>query len=256
MVLRTLARVSACVAVTLLFMGSGLSTIVMAQEPQFTTEFRLEDCRLTARGANPYLILRPGYRLVLEATENGETTRIVITVLRKTETVVLPGLGAVTARVVEERESVDGELVEVSRNLFAICAKTNDVFYFGEAVDIFNPDGTVSHEGSWRAGEPDGDGLAKPGMIMPGTFLLGSRYFQEQADGIAMDRSEHVEMGLEVTTRAGTFAKCVKVVETTLLDPGAETVKVYCPGVGLVMDNGATLVEFGSALGDADTAEP
>jgi len=34
----------------------------------------------------------------------------------------------VDARVVEEREWVDGVLVEVSRNLFAICDKTNDVF--------------------------------------------------------------------------------------------------------------------------------
>jgi hypothetical protein len=162
----------------------------------------------------------------------------------------------VNAWVVEERESVDDELVEVSRNFFAMCAKTNDVFYFGEAVDIFNPDGTVSHEGSWRAGEPDGDGLAKPGMIMPGTFLLGSRYFQEQADGIAMDRAEHVGMGLEITTPAGTFAKCVKVVETTPLEPGAETVKVYCPGVGLVMDNAVTLVEFGSTIGDDSGMNP
>ena len=35
----------------------------------------------------------------------------------------------------------------------------------------------VSHEGAWRAGV---DG-AQPGLIMPGTFLLGSRYFQEIA---------------------------------------------------------------------------
>ena len=34
-------------------------------------------------------------------------------------------------------------------------------------------------------------------MIMPGTFLLGARYFQELADGIALDRAEHMEMGLK-----------------------------------------------------------
>jgi hypothetical protein len=248
--LKTVARACSSLVVTLVvtltFMWSGPSTaIVMAQEPQFTTEFRLEDCKFKTTGANPYLILRPGRRLVLEGVEDGETVRLVITVLRQTETVVLPNLGAVRARVVEERETVGGELVEVSRNLFAICDKTNDVFYFGEAVDIFNPDGTISHEGSWRAGEPDADGLATPGVIMPGTFLLGSRYFQERADGIAMDRAEHVAMGLEVTTRAGRFEKCVRVVETTPLERG-ETVKVYCPGVGLVTDNVVSLVEFGS----------
>src|SRR5437762_12932019 len=202
--MKTLARVFACLALTLAFTWSGLSSgIAMAQAPQFTAEFRLEDCRFKTTGANPYLILRPGYRQVFAGTEDGETVRLVITVLRQTETVSLPGIGVVRARVVEERETVGGELVEVSRNLFAICDKTNDVFYFGEAVDIFNPDGTVSHEGSWRAGEPDASGLAKPGMIMPGTFLLGSRYVQEQADGIAMDRAEHVKTGLEVTAKAG-----------------------------------------------------
>ena len=59
-----------------------------------------------------------------------------------------------------------------------------------------------------------------------------------------MDRAEHVKTGLEVTTKAGTFLKCVQVVETTLLDPRAKSVKVYCPGVGLVDDDGVTLVEF------------
>ena len=52
-------------------------------------------------------------------------------------------------------------------------------------------------------------------------------------------------MGLEVTTPAGTFEKCVRVVETTPLEPG-QTVKIYCPGVGLVTDNVVSLVEFGS----------
>ena len=245
-IMKTLARVFACLALTLIFTWSGLSSgVAMAQAPQFTAEFRLEDCRFKTTGANPYLILRPGYRKVFEGTDGGETVRLVITVLRQTETVSLPGIGVVRARVVEERETVGGELVEVSRNLFAICDKTNDVFYFGEAVDIFNPDGTVTHEGSWRAGEPAGDGAAQPGVIMPGTFLLGSRYFQERAEGVAMDRAEHVAMGLEVTTPAGTFEKCVRVVETTPLEPG-QTVKIYCPGVGLVTDNVVSLVEFGS----------
>ena len=86
--------------------------------------------------------------------------------------------------------------------------------------------------------------------VQPGTFLLGSRYVQEQADGIAMDRAEHVRTGLEVTTKAGTFVECVKVVETTPLEPGARSVKVYCPGVGLVVDNTLRLVEFGDAAAE------
>ncbi len=216
------------------------------EEPQFTTEFRLEDCKFKTRGANTYFILKPGYQLVLEGEEDGETLRVVITVLSRTENISLPDIGTVKTRVVEERETVNGELVEVSRNFFAICEKTNDVFYFGEDVDIYENGEIVSHEGAWRAGGPDNNGLAEPGIIMPGTFLLGARYFQEQADGIALDRAEHVEMGLEIVTEAGTFSNCVRVIETSPLEPGEESEKIYCPGVGLIVDDEVELVEFGS----------
>lgn len=211
---------------------------------KFTKDFRLQDCSFLTEGSNPYFILEPGYQLVFEGEEDGETLRIVITVLDETETINLPEIGAIETRVVEEVETADGEPVETSRNLFAICDKTNDVFYFGEDVDIFEPDGTVSHEGAWRAGEPDEDGLAEPGIIMPGTFLLGSRYYQEIADGIALDRAEHVEMGLEITTEAGEFSECVRVLETTPLEPG-KTEKIYCPEVGLVSDPPVELVDYG-----------
>jgi hypothetical protein len=224
--------------------------IVMAQdeEPHFTTEFRLEDCKFKAKGENPYFILKPGYQLVFEGEEDGKTISLVITVSNKTEKILLPDIGMVKTRVVEERHKEDGELVEFSRNFFAVCKKTNDIFYFGEEVDIFNPDGTVTHEGSWRAGVEG----ALPGIIMPGTFLLGSRYFQEQAPGAAMDRAEHVQMGLKVDTEAGSFDKCVKVLETSPLEPGVESEKVYCPGVGLVIDDVIELVEFGFNIVDDD----
>jgi hypothetical protein len=222
------------------------------EEPEFTSEFRLEDCRFRPRGENPYFILQPGYQLVLEGEEDGETVRVEITVLNKTETIDLPEIGSVTTRVVEEVETTDGELTEISRNFFAICDPTNDVYYFGEEVDIYNEDGTITHEGAWRAGEPDEDGLAEPGIVMPGTFLLGSRYYQELADGIALDRAEHTEMGLEVTVPAGTFTDCVQVIETTPLEPGSESEKVYCPEVGLVMDGEIGLVKYGFINPDDD----
>ena len=242
---RTLAVVSFCVATMVVtFTWLGLSHgIAMAQdeELQFTLMFDLEGCeKFEARGANRYLILTPGYQLVLEGEEEGDAVRLVITVLHQTERIVLPDLGMVKTRVVEEQHSVNGTLVELSRNFFAICDETNDVYYFGEKVDIFLPDGTISHDGSWRAGVAG----AVPGIIMPGTFLLGSRYFQEQAPGVAMDRAEHVEMGLEVDTEAGTFDKCVRVVETTPLEPGAQSEKIYCPGIGLVADGAVELVEL------------
>lgn len=65
---------------------------------------------------------------------------------------------------------------------------------------------------------------------MRGTLLLGSRYFQEIAPGVAMDQGENTAMGLIVTTAAGTFHGCVEVAETTPLEPGDESIKIYWPG--------------------------
>ncbi len=79
---------------------------------------------------------------------------------------------------------------------------------------------------------------------MPGLFLIGSRYHQEMAPDVAMDRAEHVGMGFAVETPAGVFENCVVVLETSLLEPDEETIKIYAPGVGLIVDDGLELVEF------------
>lgn len=244
---RKLALVLSCfVLIMAVFALPSMGAMAQDEEPEFTSDFRLEDCRFKTTGENPYFILEPGYQLVLEGEEDGETLRVEITVLNETETVNVPDVGQVKTRVVEEVETVDGELVEISRNFFALCNPTNDVYYFGEEVDIYEEGEIVSHEGAWRAGEPAEDGeVAQPGLIMPGTFLLGSRYYQEIAPGIAEDRAEHVEMGLEVTVAAGTFEDCVLVLETTPLEPGAKSEKTYCPGVGLVIDDVVEQVEHG-----------
>jgi hypothetical protein len=257
---RVMYRASCFLAIIVTFTLLGLpGGIVMtyAQGPEFTTDFRFEDCNFKERGENPYFILEPGYQLLLEGEDNDEEIRLLITVLPKVENIFVPGLGGVRTRVVEEREWINDVLIEVSRNFYVICEPRNDVAYFGERVficeeglvpngDNFSCDGgEPSHDGEWRAGQPDGDGLAEPGIIMPGSFLLGSRYFQEIADDIALDRAENVKMGLTVNTDAGIFHDCVRVRETTPLEPGHVSIKKYCPRVGLVEDGSAKLADFG-----------
>lgn len=244
---RAAVRTAAVALASILALGafSGLEAAPKPKGGDFTTKFYLQDCQWQSEGANPYFSLQIGYRLVLEEEVDGEIERVQITVLDETEDITVPGLGTVTTRVVEEVETVDDELVEISRNFFAICGGRNDVVYFGEEVDIYNEDGTITHEGAWIAGQPDGSGLAEPGIIMPGTFLLGSRYFQELADGIALDRAEHVAMDFSTTTDAGTFSDCVRIVETSPLEPKSSSTKVYCRGIGLVFDSGVELVSYG-----------
>ncbi|MGH7857505.1 MAG: hypothetical protein ACREQY_09255 [Candidatus Binatia bacterium] len=220
------------------------------EEPEFTSQFRLESCKWSSTGAqNAFFPLTPGRRLVLEGEEesSGEVTLIELrfSVLRQTKAISFVSAKGkkiqLTARVIEERELEDGELVEVSRNWFARCVQTGDIYYFGESVDNYEDGEIVNHDGSWRAGVNG----ALPGIIMPGTYLLGARYFQELAPGVALDRGEHVGMGLTVPTDAGTFRGCVEVLDTNALEPKAKgDRKVYCPGVGLTIDEVIELIEI------------
>jgi hypothetical protein len=202
---------------------------------EFTDEFFIDDCTFTTTGGNPFFILEPGFQLVLEGEEDGEEIAATVTVLDETYMV-----GDIETRIVEERETEGGELVEVSRNYFAHCVETGSVFYFGEHVDDYEDGEIVGHEGEWLAGENG----AEAGIIMPGTILLGARYQQETAPGIAMDRGEIKEMGLTVETEAGTFTDCIRIVDSSPLDPGEEDEKLFCPGVGNVVDEELELVEY------------
>jgi hypothetical protein len=216
---------------------------VAQEEQEFTDDFPVDDCEFSDTGRNAYFSLEPGDRLVLEGDDDGETVVVQITVLKDRRWINFETDEGeplwIRTRVIEEREWLDGELIEVSRNFFARCEETNDVYYFGEDVDIYEDGEIVSHDGAWRAGV---DG-ALPGLIMPGTALLGSRYFQEIAPDVALDRAEHVALGFEMEVPAGTFDDCLEVVETTPLEPGHESTKIYCEGVGLVVDSDAELVE-------------
>jgi len=48
-----------------------------------------------------------------------------------------------------------------------------------------------------------------------------------------------------VETIAGTFKNCLKVLETTHLEPNSKDYKIYAPGVGLINDANAELVKYG-----------
>lgn len=199
----------------------------------WTTDFDLSDCVFESSGANRYFVLEPGYQLELRGVEDGDSVTLVITVLHETQRV-----DGIETRVVEERESVAGELVEVSRNFFAFCQNTGSVFYFGEDVDIYDNGEVGSHEGAWRAGVDS----ARAGLMIPGLPLLGAAYYQEIAPGVAMDRARIVNMSGEIETPPGRLTNCLITEESSDLEPGARETKVYAPGIGLVKDGALLLV--------------
>lgn len=206
----------------------------VGDDGSWTKEFFVEKGELASIGRNTFFILEPGYQIILE----GGGERMVKTVLEETKMV-----DGVETRVLEERETKDGKLVEVSRNYYAISKRTSSVYYFGEDVDIYKDDKVTGHGGSWLAGVKG----AKFGLMMPGTQILKGRYYQEIAPGSAMDRAEIVSVSETVKTSAGEFKNCLKVEETTPLEPGNIGYKYYAPGIGIVQDGKLKLVKYGKA---------
>lgn len=198
---------------------------------EWTSVFAVEPDELASTGRNPYFVLEPGYVLMLE----GGNVQLTVTVLNETKKV-----DGVETRVVEERETKGGQLLEVARNFFAISRRTNDVFYFGEDVDMYKGGKVVNHNGTWLAGVNG----SKFGLIMPGRVLLGARYYQEVAPNVAMDRATIVSVSETVETPAGVFRDCLKVKETTPLEPFITEYKYYAPGIGMVRDGALKLVKI------------
>ncbi len=225
-------RWGACAAGAWLAALAVANPSVQPGDAAWTSRFTIEKGELAHTGRNPWFILEPGYQLVFE----GGKERLEITVLNETKVV-----DGVETRVVEERETKSGQLVEVSRNFFAISTRTNGVYYFGEEVDIYKDGRVVKHEGAWLSGEKD----ARFGLLMPGEALLGSRHYQEIAPGEAMDRAEIVSLTETVQTPAGEFKDCLKVEETTPLEPGDKGYKYYAAGIGLIRDGSLKLVSHG-----------
>ena len=208
---------------------------------EYSTSFRAEDCTFSSTGRNPFFILEPSYQLTLSGGgggggDAGEVAQVTITVLNETREV-----NGTETRVIEERETIGGELAEISKNFFAICEETNSVFYFGEEVDDYENGNIIGHEGAWLAGED----ANKAGIIMPGTILLGARYYQEIAPNVALDRAEIVDMGEIIQTPSGDFPDTLIIRETSPLEPDVAELKYYAAGIGLIQEEDLKLERYG-----------
>jgi hypothetical protein len=214
---------------------TGISAVYSQSDGQYKDSFNLDSCTFASTGKNTYFILEPGYQLTYKGKEDGEEITLIITVLNETKIV-----SGIETRIVEERESSDGELYEVSRNYFAVCKETNDIYYFGEDVDEYEDGKITGHSGTWKA-----EGKNKPGLIMPGNPSAGLKYYQEIAPGIAMDRAEILSVSETIVTPAGKFGNVLKTEETSSLDPKDKSFKFYAPDVGLIRDGDLPLVKYG-----------
>jgi len=234
-----------------IFVSGAISicSVAAAPNPQKDSKiwkdtFDLSACAWSSTGKNDFFILEPGYREVLEGKEGGKIVRLEITVLNETMKI-----GNVETRVVEEREFHNGEVEEVSRNFLAVCGPANDVYYFGETVDIYEDGKVDDHEGEWMAGTAD----AKAGLLMPARPQIGDRFYQEIAPDVAMDRVEVISNSESLKTPAGEFHNCLKIEETNPLEPGSGEYKIYARGIGIIQDGDLLLVKYGYAIPKNET---
>lgn len=200
-----------------------------AKEAGWREEFDVEKEDLKPTGKNPWLSIEPGR---VQKMKSGIDS-LTVTILPETKTI-----DGVPCGILEERETKDGKLVEISRNYFATDAETNDVYYFGEDVDNYKDGKVISHESGWLAGQNG----AKFGLMIPGKPKAGDKFYQEMAPKVAMDRVEIVSTDMTVKTAAGTFQHCLHLKETTPLEADVSH-KYYAPGIGMIKDDEFELAE-------------
>ena len=227
------------------------------------SDLKLETMRIGSRGIpkgahfvpssqHPYFPLVPGSTTRIEGIEDFLETIVETEVLDEVKQIELVQDGdplLINARVVEEREFVNGDLFERGRNYYAQCLETGDVYILGEDVEIFLENGDVVVQGdTWLAGK---DG-AEAGIIMPGNLTIGATHLQENVPDISLNESKMLAASVTATVPLGTFNHCIQIVETSLFfadeEPG---VKTYAPGIGLIDDEGIlklTSVSEGSPL--------
>ena len=126
------------------------------------------------------------------------------------------------------------------KDFAAFCKQTGSIYYFGEEVDLFKNGKMTKGEDAWMA-----EGKNKAGVAMPGLVLLGARYYQEIAPGVAMDRAEIISTNEKINTSSGNFTNCLKTEETTPLKPREKEYKFYARGIGLIQENDLLLTKYG-----------
>lgn len=173
---------------------------------------------------NPWLPMLPGTKWIYRAGSDGEE-RIVVKVLQRTKQIE-----GITATVVRDTVSVDGEILEDTFDWFAQDCRGN-VWYLGEATKSYE-DGGVSTAGSWEAGV---DG-AKAGIAMLAQPKVGDRYRQEYYKGEAEDIGEVLDVSTKVAGPSGRYRHVLMTKDTTPLDRAIVELKFYAPGVGVVRE--------------------
>jgi hypothetical protein len=195
--------------------------------PQGAEPVNLDPKTFTTKIDNPYWPMNPGTRWTFrEIDEKGTQLRIVVTVSDGTKKIA----NGVTARVVRDTATEDGEIIEDTIDWYA-QDKEGAIWYLGENTAEFESGKLMSKEGSFEAGV---DG-AKPGIIMPAHPQDGMLYRQEYYKGEAEDNGEVLSTDEMVQSSFGQFDNALLTKDTITIEPNVLEYKLYAKGVGPVL---------------------
>ncbi len=175
---------------------------------------------------NPYFPLKPGAHYVYRAeTDEGEE------IVNDTVTSDTKEILGVQTIVVHDVVTLDGSKIEETFDWYAQDTDGN-VWYFGEDSRQFEGGVQIGTEGSWEAGQ----GGAKAGIIMLACPKVGNTYYQEFLADVAEDVGRVASLSKPANVPYGNFPSCLKTLDSSILDPGADEYKYYAQGVGLVLE--------------------
>jgi hypothetical protein len=184
----------------------------------------------SARVDNPWYPLKPGSIYIYQGVKDGEPSREVMTVKRRTK--MVDGAACV---VVQDLLYLRGRLEERTFDWYSQDAKGN-VWYFGEKTAELDKNGKVtSTAGSWKAGV----GGARAGIFMFAHPRPGRWARQEYYKGQAEDHFKVLSMRVSVTVPYISSTRAMLTKEWTPLEPGVIDRKYYVRGIGTVLEQTA-----------------
>jgi hypothetical protein len=175
---------------------------------------------------NPWLPFTPGSTWTYEGRDGDEVERIVVVVLDETRLV-----NGVTATVVRDTVTVDGELIEDTYDWYA-QDRSGNVWYLGEDSTEYEDGEAVSKAGSWEWGV---DG-ALPGIIMHADPQVGVAYRQEFYEDEAEDVAQVSRLDASVTVPVGGFNGVLVIKEWNPMEPDVVEEKYYARGIGVILE--------------------
>jgi hypothetical protein len=205
----------------------GTATAAATSLPEGSKPFKMNPADFTTEIDHPYWPMKPGSRWIFRETDaEGSVSRVVVTVLDKTKTIM-----GIEARIIHDQVSEKGEVKEDTFDWYAQDGVGN-LWYLGEDTTEYENGKPKTREGSWEAGV---DG-ALAGIILPAHPQVGMTYREEYYKGHAEDGAQIQGVDALAKVPYGRFEHGIQTRNFSGIEPNVIEEKIYAKGVGVVLE--------------------